>query len=89
VIAAASYALHFYRRKLYNRWRMAIQSQNKHEVMMKYLCQLLVAALLLSLYAGCAFLNDVPRHTADEVITIAKSFSSDCRVQVGTEEPCG
>ncbi len=56
---------------------------------MKYLCQLLMAAVLLLFCGGCALINDQPRHTADEVATIAKSFSPDCRVQVGMSEPCG
>jgi hypothetical protein len=53
---------------------------------MKYV-SLLVAVFLLLLFGGCALANDMPRHTADEVTMIAKSFSSLCRVQTG--EICG
>jgi len=53
---------------------------------MKYIYLLAIVAILFS-SGGCALTNDTPRHTADEVITIAKSFSSQCRVQVGEE--CG
>ncbi len=55
---------------------------------MKYI-YLLVMTTVLLLQGGCTLINDVPRHTADELITIAKSFSSECRVQIGTSEPCG
>jgi hypothetical protein len=46
---------------------------------MKYMCLLAVISIL-PLFGACALTNDVPRHTADEVTTIAKSFSPDCRV---------
>lgn len=55
---------------------------------MRYVFLLAMVAVLL-LAGGCALINDVPRHTADELITIAKSFSSECRVQIGTAETCG
>jgi hypothetical protein len=45
---------------------------------MKYV-SLLVAIFLLLSFGGCAVTNGTPRHTADEVITIAKSFSSQCQ----------
>jgi hypothetical protein len=49
---------------------------------MKYVGLLLAVFLVLS-FGGCALVNDVPRHTADEVTTIAKGFNSQCRVQTG------
>jgi len=49
---------------------------------MKYF-SLLVAVFLLLSFAGCALANNAPRHTADEVTTIAKSFSAVCMVQTG------
>ncbi len=45
---------------------------------MKYVSLLLGVFLLFS-FAGCAVANDTPRHTADEVTTIAKGFSSQCQ----------
>jgi hypothetical protein len=54
---------------------------------MKYV-SLLVAVFLLLSFGGCALANDTPRHTADEVTTIVKSFSSMCRVQVASKA-CG
>ncbi|MCX6008795.1 MAG: hypothetical protein NTW48_01930 [Chloroflexi bacterium] len=54
---------------------------------MKYICQLAITAILLS-SGACAQMNNAPRHTADEVIMIAKSFSPQCQVQVASE-PCG
>jgi hypothetical protein len=45
----------------------------------------IIVILLLSV--GCAQMDNTPRHTADEVIMIAKSFSAQCRVQTG--EICG
>ncbi|MBN2462896.1 MAG: hypothetical protein JXB43_04775 [Dehalococcoidia bacterium] len=54
---------------------------------MKSISLLAVAAILLSL-GGCATINNAPRHTTDEVITIARSFDNyQCRLQVG--EYCG
>ena len=41
---------------------------------MKYMC-LLAAISILPLFGACALINDAPRHTADEVATIAKSFT--------------
>ncbi len=57
------------------------------EVTMKYICQLAIIAILLS-SGACAQMNNAPRHTADEVIMIAKSFSPQCQVKVASE-PCG
>jgi len=54
---------------------------------MKYIYLLAIIAILIS-SGGCALINDTPRHTADEVTTIAQSFGSQCRVQIG-EESCG
>jgi hypothetical protein len=54
---------------------------------MRYICQLAVIAILL-LSVGCAQMNNAPRHTADEVLMIAKSFSTLCRVEVASEH-CG
>jgi len=54
---------------------------------MKYVCQIAIIAVLL-LSVGCAQMNNAPRHTADEVIMIAESFSPMCRVEVGSEK-CG
>jgi len=48
------------------------------EVMMKYI-SLLVAILLLVSFGGCTLINSAPRHTADEVASIAKSFSPACQ----------
>jgi hypothetical protein len=45
---------------------------------MKYLYLLATIAILLS-SGGCALINDTPRHTADEVTTIAQSFSPQCQ----------
>ncbi len=54
---------------------------------MKSIYLLAITAILLS-FGGCALTNDTPRHTADEVITIARSFDDyQCRLQVG--EDCG
>jgi hypothetical protein len=58
------------------------------EMIMKYICQLAIVVLLLSC-GGCALINDTPRHTVDEVTTIAKSFSPQCQVEVAPEKPCG
>ena len=51
---------------------------------MRHVC-LLTLIVPLFLLGACAPTNDVPRYTADEVITVAKSFRPDCRVQVGFE----
>lgn len=45
---------------------------------MKYV-SLLIAVLLLVSFGGCTFVSSVPRHSADEVTTIAKSFSPKCQ----------
>jgi hypothetical protein len=45
---------------------------------MKYI-SLLVAVFLLVSFGGCALINSAPRHTADEVAAIAKSFSPTCQ----------
>jgi hypothetical protein len=52
---------------------------------MKYICLLALTVSLL-LFGACAPVNNVPRHTADEVITIAKSFSSDCKVPAAPDQ---
>jgi hypothetical protein len=44
---------------------------------MKYIYLLAIIAILLS-SGGCTLINDTPRHTADEVTTIARSFSPQC-----------
>jgi len=54
---------------------------------MKYVFQLAIIVILL-LSVGCAQMNSAPRHTADEVIMIAKSFSPMCRMEIGSEK-CG
>jgi len=54
---------------------------------MKYICQIAIVVILL-LSVGCAQMNNAPRHTAEEVIMVAKSFSSQCRVEVASEH-CG
>jgi len=56
--------------------------------MTKYIYALAIMAILLSA-GGCALASDTPRHTAEEVTTIARSFNTQCRVQVGIEEGCG
>ncbi len=55
---------------------------------MKYV-SLLVAAFLLLSFGGCALANDAPRHTADEVTTIAKGFSSQCQKLLPAEPSHG
>jgi hypothetical protein len=45
---------------------------------MKYF-SLLIAVFLLLSFAGCALANDTPRHTADEVTTVVRGFSSQCQ----------
>lgn len=42
-------------------------------------------AMLLLPYIACGLIKDVPRHTAEEVIAIAKAFSPDCKLQVGEQ----
>ena len=55
---------------------------------MKYV-SLLVAVFLLLSFGGCALANDTPRHTSDEVITIAKGFSSQCQKLLPEQQPHG
>jgi len=55
---------------------------------MKYIYALAIMAILLSTGA-CALTNNAPRHTAEEVTTIARSFNTECRVVVGVAEECG
>jgi len=45
---------------------------------MKYI-GLLVAIVLLASFGGCAFISSTPRHSADEVASIAKNFSPACQ----------
>jgi hypothetical protein len=52
---------------------------------MKHICQLTIIFFVL-LSGGCTLINDTPRHTAEEVATIAKSFSPQCRVQVAQQQ---
>lgn len=49
---------------------------------------MLAAIAIVLSSAGCALINDTPRHTANEVIDIARGFSSQCKLLVGTEK-CG
>ena len=55
---------------------------------MKYVCLLAVISIL-PLLGACALINDAPRHTADELTTIAKSFTPDCRVQLPAQPSSG
>jgi hypothetical protein len=55
---------------------------------MKYVCLLAVISIL-PLFGACALINDAPRHTADEVTTIAKSFSPDCRLLLSAQTSHG
>jgi hypothetical protein len=55
---------------------------------MKYV-SLLVAIFLLLSFGACAPTNDIPRHTADEVTTIAKDFSSQCQKLLPAEPSHG
>lgn len=61
--------------------------ENKIRAIMRYIFLLAIIAILL-LSVGCAQINNAPRHTASEVIMIAKSFNPQCRVQVASEK-CG
>jgi hypothetical protein len=47
-------------------------------IRMKYI-SLLVAIFLLASFGGCTFISSAPRHSADEVAAIAKSFSPKCQ----------
>jgi hypothetical protein len=77
----------FYRHKLYNQCGMVCNLGGKGYATMRYICQLAIIAILL-LSVGCAQMDNAPRHTADEVLVIAKSFSPLCRVEVASEH-CG
>ncbi len=55
---------------------------------MKYVCLLAVISIL-PLFGACTLISDAPRHTAEEVTTIAKSFTPDCRVQLPTQPSSG
>jgi len=48
------------------------------EVMMKYICLLAAIFIFLS-FGGCTLINSAPRHTADEVADIARTFSPTCQ----------
>ncbi|GEM_PF-1907265 len=61
--------------------------ESKVKAIMRYIFLLAIIAILL-LSMGCAQMNKAPRHTAGEVIMIAKSFNPQCRVQVASEK-CG
>jgi hypothetical protein len=50
---------------------------------MKYI-SLLVAMFLLVSFGGCTLINSAPRHTADEVAAIAKTFSPTCQKLIPT-----
>jgi hypothetical protein len=52
---------------------------------MKYI-SLLVAVFLLVSFGGCTLVNSAPRHTAEEVASIGKSFSPMCQRLI-PEEP--
>jgi len=67
---------------------VCVALEANREMIMKYICQLAIVVLLLSC-GGCVLINDTPRHTADEVIMIAKSFSPQCRVQVAQQRTSG
>ncbi|MBN2463310.1 MAG: hypothetical protein JXB43_06890, partial [Dehalococcoidia bacterium] len=60
---------------------------SKGKVTMKYIYLLAIIAILVS-SAGCTLINNAPRHTSDEVITIAKGFNPQCRIQVASKQ-CG
>jgi len=45
---------------------------------MKYL-SLVIAAILLVAFGGCTLISSAPRHSTDEIATIAKNFSPICR----------
>jgi|GEM_PF-3415116 hypothetical protein len=36
-------------------------------------------------FTACSLAKDTPRHSADQVISIAKAFSPDCKLQVGEQ----
>jgi hypothetical protein len=45
---------------------------------MKYI-SLLIAVLLLVSFGGCTLINSAPKHTANDVATIARNFSPTCQ----------
>lgn len=53
---------------------------------MKCMGLLCVMALLVS-FGGCTFISSAPRHSADEVASIAKSFSPTCQKVVAPANP--
>ena len=55
---------------------------------MKFMGLLVVMALLVS-FGGCTVISSAPRHSADEVAAIAKSFSPLCRKIVVPANPSG
>ncbi len=48
---------------------------------MKYVA-LLIAALLIVSFTGCTLVSSAPRHSANEVAAIAKSFSPKCQKEI-------
>ncbi len=42
-----------------------------------------VVPLLLS--TACGLVEDIPKHDAEEIISIARAFSPQCKLQVGEE----
>jgi len=55
---------------------------------MKFMGLLVVMALLVS-FGGCTVISSAPRHSADEVASIAKSFSPTCQKVVAPANPTG
>jgi len=55
---------------------------------MKYI-SLLAAIFLLVSFGGCTLINSAPRHTADEVAAIARSFSPICQKLLPAPETHG
>jgi|GEM_PF-2554675 hypothetical protein len=45
---------------------------------------LMLLCLVFSLNA-CGWVKDVPQHSTEEVVAIARSFSPDCKLKVGEE----
>lgn len=50
-----------------------------------HLALLLTLACLLFSLNACGWGKDVPRHSTEEVIAIARTFSPDCKLKVGEE----
>ncbi len=50
---------------------------------MRYIFLLAIIAALLVTFGGCTLTKDVPRHSADEVTTIAQNFTPRCGVIPG------